>query len=155
MNDFIIFSVINVKIYSLLADYDGNVVCSNHMYAAIQCIVMGIMTHFDESSKKYRSKFQLSLIGTPQLLGQCIAPSLFFRVPIFCQKKSHLAFCLKNPNLMNTTSSDKYNVVRRIDIIIFVQEKKPLKLLHFCFGNTGVPIYKKIGNFFFNMKIHQ
>ena len=53
MDDFIVFTLMNVKMYRILADYDGNVVCSNHMYAAIQCIIMGIMTHLDESSKNY------------------------------------------------------------------------------------------------------
>ena len=53
MDDFIVFTVMNVKMYRILADYDGNVVCSNHMYAAIECIIMGIMTHLDVSSKNY------------------------------------------------------------------------------------------------------
>ena len=52
-SDFVTFTKITGKMYVILDDYDGNVVCSNHMYAAIQCIIMGIMTHLDESSKNY------------------------------------------------------------------------------------------------------
>ena len=45
------FTVINVKMYSVLGDYSGNVVFKNHMYAVIYYVMTEVMTLSDESSK--------------------------------------------------------------------------------------------------------
>ena len=45
------FTVIYVKMYSVLVDYSGNVVFKNHMYAVIHYLMTEVMTLSDESSK--------------------------------------------------------------------------------------------------------
>ena len=45
------FTVINVKMCSVLVDYSGNVVFKNHMYAVIHYVMTEVMTLSDESSK--------------------------------------------------------------------------------------------------------
>ena len=95
----------------------------------------------------------------PSCLGSALHQACFLEFPFLVKRK---ATCLLLKKLLdeydvfrhNTTFSDKSDVVRQIRHHFFVKEKKPLKLLQFCFGNSGVPIYKKSGNFFFNMKIH-
>ena len=75
---------------------------------------------------------------------------LVFQSFHFQSKEKPLGFLLRK--LMNTTSSDKNRrrpMKPTSSDIIFVK-----KATQFLFGNLGVPIYKKIGNFFFNSKIH-
>ena len=101
----------------------------------------------------------------PSCLGSAPHQACFLEFPFLVKRK---ATCLLLKKLLdeydvfrhNTTFSDKSDIVRRIrrrptnPTSFFVKEKKSLKLLQFCFGNSGVPICKKSGNFFFNMKIH-
>ena len=117
------------------------------------------MAKFDESSNFTEALSNFHRLERPSCLGSALHQACFLEFPFFVKRKATWLYAEKiqtwwiRRRPTNTTLSDEYDVVRRIDIIIFVQEKKPLKLLHFCFGNTGVPIYKKIGNFFFNFKV--
>ena len=66
MDEYVIFTVIIVKMYRILVDYDGNVVFKNHMYAVIHYVITEVIALSDESSNfnealsKYRRCGRLS-----------------------------------------------------------------------------------------------
>ena len=68
--EFPIFTVTNVKMYDILADYSGNVVFKNHMYAVIHYVITEVIALSDESSNfnealsKYRRCGRLSSLGS-------------------------------------------------------------------------------------------
>ena len=51
MDEFVVFTVIIVKMYRILVDCGGSVVLKNHMYAAIHCVITEVIALFDESLK--------------------------------------------------------------------------------------------------------
>ena len=76
------------------------------------------MAQFDESSNFNEALSNFHRLERPSCLGSALHQACFSELPFFCQKKSHLAFCLKITTWWirrpptNTTSSDKH--VQRI-----------------------------------------
>ena len=97
MDEFVIFTVIKLKLLIISVVYDGNAVFGNHMYAVIRCIITEVMTLFDESSKFIDVNCKFHRCGRPSCLGSACKMCLhedFYRVAIVSQKQKPIGFCL-------------------------------------------------------------
>ena len=118
------FTVINVKMYSVLVDYSGNVVFQNHMYAVIHYLMTEVMTLSDESSKFIEVISNFHRFRHPSSLGSAF--------------KSWI-------KLHSIKAATTFNNVGKLVVYTLLLMKWN--------GSCSVQIYAKVGNFFFNLKI--
>ena len=154
MEEFVVFTVITVKMYIIPVDSAGSLVFKNHMYAVIHYIITEVRTLSDDSSKFNDVISNFHRLERSSCLGSALHQACFLEFPFLVKRK---ATCLLLKKLLdeydvfrhNTTFSDKYDVVRRIRRrpTSFLS-KKPLNLLHFCLETLAFQSIKKLGTFF-------
>ena len=104
------FTVINVKMNSVLGDYSGHVVFKNHMYALIHYVMKEVMTLSDESSKFIDVISNFHRLEHISCLGSACKLRTFLEFP-FHQIRQYDA--------IDTTASNTTKRQRYYDIVVF------------------------------------
>ena len=81
MDEFVVFTVIIVKMHRIRVDCGGSVVLKNHMYAAIHCVITGVIAPFDESSKFIDANSNFLRLERPSCLGSALHHACFLEFP--------------------------------------------------------------------------
>ena len=81
MVKFAIFTVISIKMYSILVNYVGSVVLKNHMHAAIHYLIREIIEAFDESSNFNEALSNFHRLERISCLGSACKMRTFLEFP--------------------------------------------------------------------------
>ena len=92
MDEFVVFTVITVKMYIIPVDSAGSLVFKNHMYAVIHYVMKEVMTLSDESSKFIDVIFIFHRLEHVSCLGSACNMRSFPGFPLKTINKSQVAF---------------------------------------------------------------
>ena len=90
MVKFAIFTVISIKMHSILVNYGGSVVLKNHMHAAIHYLIREVIEAFDESSNFNEALSNFRRLERISCLGSACNMSTSLELPIGGKKKGKL-----------------------------------------------------------------
>ena len=151
MVKFAIFTVISIKMHSILVNCVGSVVLKNHMHAAIHYVITEVIVVFDESSNFNEALSNFRRLERISCLGSACKMRTFLEFPLHQIRHRQIR---QYDNVVETTKRRRRRIRQNDVVARYDKTMSPSNttIRRRC-GNIGVPICKKVGNFFLNLKV--